>query len=136
MAMPFGNIVHSRFAKTAVIVSTIAVSSLFLANSASAVQSRIDLGTASTFAVLAGQGITNSGTTTADGPAGGDFGSEPNPAFTGIADVTTDGTKFSAVVPQIELAQDDSTAAYLDAASRTPFTAVTDLAGLTLVPGV
>lgn len=110
---------------------------LALAIPAHAVQSRINLGAASTFAVLAGQGITNSGPTSASGSAGADFGSEPNPAFTGIVDVTvTNGTKYSAVVSQVQDAQDDLTAAYLDAASRTPFSTVTDITNDVLTAGV
>lgn len=87
--------------------------------------------------MLAGQGITNSGATTADGTAGADFGSEPNPSFTGIVDVTvTNGTKYSTVVSQVQNAQDDLTAAYLDAASRTPFSTVTDITNDVLTAGV
>jgi len=138
MAKYFTSIIHSRFAKATVFVATISVSSLVLANSASAVPLRVDLGTASTFAVLAGQGITNSGATTADGTAGSDFGSEPAPSFTGESDVTVGpgSTKFLAVVPQVELAQDDLTAAYLDAESRVSDATVLDITGMELVPGV
>lgn len=138
MATYVSTFLNSRLAKAAAVSATVLATTLALTSPSSAVQSRIDLATASTFAVLAGAGITNSGPTTADGTAGSDFGSEPTPAFTGDTDVTvaTGSTKFLAVVPQVEMAQDDLTAAYLDAASRTPFNTVTDITGQTLVPGV
>lgn len=139
MAKHYSSIVHSRFAKAAVFVATISVSSLALSNSASAAPLRVDLGTASTFAVLAGAGITNSGPTTADGTAGSDFGSEPTPVNSAeLVNITVapGSTKFDVVNPQIQLAQDDLTAAYLDAASRIPDGPVSDISGLNLGPGV
>ncbi len=72
------------------------------------------LGTADNFAVLAGQGVTNTGPTTVNG----DLGTWPNPAVTG-AGLTVNGTIHAgdAVAQQ---AQSDLTVAYTDAAGRTP----------------
>jgi hypothetical protein len=141
MATYVSTFLNSRLAKAATVSATVLATTLALTSPSSAVQSRIDLATASTFAVLAGAGITNSGPTTADGTAGSDFGSEPTPVNSAeLVSITVGAgaTKFDSVVPQIEMAQDDLTAAYLDAASRTPFTPVAggDITGLNLVPGV
>lgn len=103
----------------------------------SAAQSRVGLGTASTFAVLAGTGITNTGATTASGSAGADFGSAPTGAFTGDTLVTTTGTKYTAVDGAVESAKLALVTAYDDAAGRTPSTVVaTELGGSTLTEGV
>lgn len=103
----------------------------------SAAQSRIELGTASTFAVLAGTGITNTGATTASGSAGADFGSAPTGTFTGDTLVTTTGTKYTTVNGAVESAKLALEAAYDDAAGRTPSTVIaTELGGATLTEGV
>lgn len=103
----------------------------------SAAQSRVELGTASTFAVLAGTGITNTGATTASGSAGADFGSAPTGTFTGDTMVTTTGTKYTAVDGAVESAKLALITAYDDAAGRTPSTVVaTELGGATLTEGV
>jgi len=103
----------------------------------SAAQSRVGLGTASTFAVLAGTGITNTGATTASGSAGANFGSAPTGTFTGDTLVTTTGTKYTAVDAAVESAKLALITAYDDAAGRTPATVVaTELGGSTLFEGV
>lgn len=92
----------------------------------------IDLGTADSFAVLAGSGITNTGATTITG----DVGSFPTQTQTGFGSVTLTGTNHggNAVTQQ---AKNDLTTAYGDAAGRGPTTEIlTDLAGQTLAPGV
>jgi hypothetical protein len=102
-----------------------------------AVQPKVNLGLASSFAVLAGSGITNTGPTTASGSAGANFGSSPTGSFTGDVQVTTSGTKYTAVDAAVTSAKVDLTTAYNDAAGRTPATTVTaDLGGQTLTPGV
>lgn len=103
----------------------------------SAAQTRVNLGTAGSFAVLAGSGITNTGATTASGTAGANFGSAPTNSFTGEADVTTTGQKYTASDPVVESAKLALETAYLDAAGRTPSTVVpTELGGSTLFEGV
>src|SRR5665648_737492 len=60
-----------------------------------AAQPTVNLGTTSTFAVLAGTTITNTGHTTISGTTpegGGDVGLYPGSDFSGKADVTLSGT--------------------------------------------
>jgi LPXTG-motif cell wall-anchored protein len=123
--------------KLTLLIAATAALALALTSGASAAQPTIGLGTASTFAVLAGAGITNTGATTASGTNGGNFGSSPNAAFTGSTLVTTTGTKYLSAVPQTASAQIDLTTAYNDAAGRTPVTTIaSDLGGQTLKQGV
>ena len=96
----------------------------------------VPLGTTSHFAVLSGQGITNTGATWIGGDAGGDVGSYPNPAFTGQASVT-----LANGVPHLGdsvalSAKNDLITAYDNAAGRTPSIIGTELGGQTLIPGV
>ncbi len=101
-----------------------------------AAQPTVNLGTTSSYAVLAGSGITNTGTTTINGDAGGDIGSAPTGTFTGQASVTTTGTVHLADAAAT-LAKADLVIAYDDAAGRTPVTRIaTELGGTTLTPGV
>ena len=91
-----------------------------------------NLGTAESFAVLAGTTITNTGSTTITG----DVGLHPGDAVTGFADVTLHGAQHlgDAVASG---AKDALVGAYNDAAGATPVNQVeTELGGTTLVPGV
>ena len=93
----------------------------------------IDLGTAGSFGVLAGSGITNSGDTRITGDVGS-FGSST--AMTGFESVTLIGVNHGgdAVTQQ---AKDDLTTAYDQAFASAPATDVaTELGGRTLTPGV
>ncbi len=101
----------------------------------------VNLGSASTFGILAGSAITNTGPTTVKGTAGGSIGLHPGDdptlvTFEGQTDVTlTGGVYLSDAVA--EQAKVDLLAAYLDAKSRdTDFPIVDDLGGKTLQPGV
>jgi Ice-binding-like len=95
-------------------------------------QPPVDLGTADSFAVLGGQGVTNTGPTVVDG----DLGTSPNPAVTGFPPGTVNGTIHAADAVALQ-AQNDLTTAYNDAAGRTPVTTIaTELGGKTLTPGV
>ncbi|MGH9152509.1 MAG: ice-binding family protein [Acidimicrobiales bacterium] len=101
------------------------------AGRAAAQQAPVGLGTADNFAVLAGQGVTNTGPTTVDG----DLGSWPNPSITG-AGLTVNGS-IHAADAVAQQAQSDTTVAYDDASSRTPVTTVAaELGGQTLTAGV
>jgi len=128
--------------KSFVVISSLAAAAVLVASMGSsvasyAVQPRVDLGLAESFAVLAVSGITNTGPTTASGSAGADFGSSPTGTFTGDVQVTTSGTKYTAVDAAVTAAKVDLTTAYNDAAGRTPATTVTaDLGGQTLAAGV
>jgi len=97
-----------------------------------AAQPTVNLGTAASYAVLAGQTITNTGATTVTG----DIGLFPGTAFTGQASVTINGAANinNAAASQAQL---DLVTAYNDAAGRTPVTSIpTELGGTTLKPGV
>ena len=101
-----------------------------------AAQPTVDLGKTSSFAVLAGTTITNTGATTVGGSAGGDLGLYPGTDFPGLAQVTRSGSVHLADNVARD-AKDDLVAAYNDAAGRTPVTIIpTELGGTTLKPGV
>ena len=93
----------------------------------------IDLGSASSYAVLAGSTITNTGPTTITG----DVGLSPGTAITGFPPGTISGTTQVANAQSLA-AQTSATAAYLTAASATPATSIAGgvLSGLTLNPGI
>jgi len=98
-----------------------------------AAQAAVGLGTAQSFAVLAGTTVTNTGPSLISG----NLGVSPGSAVTGFPPGTvSSGTIHSedAVAAQ---AQADTTTAYNDAAGRSPSAVVTaDLGGQTLVSGV
>ena len=93
------------------------------------------LGTAQTFAVLGGSTVTNTGPTMVVG----NLGVSPGTAVTGFPPGTVTGGTIHAADAVALQAQADTTAAYVDLAGRacdTTFGVPTDLAGMTLVPGV
>jgi len=98
---------------------------------------KIELGSTANFAVLAGSAITNTGTTTISGDAGGDIGLFPGSAY-GSVGITTTGTAYIADAGGVaSLAQTDLTTAYNQAAgSASTATISADLGGMTLAPGV
>lgn len=104
-----------------------------------AAQPTVNLGTTSTFAVLAGTTITNTGHTTISGTTpegGGDVGLYPGSDFPGKANVTLSGIVHINDTVAIK-AKTDLVAAYDDAAGRTPVTRIsTELGGTTLKPGI
>ena len=92
----------------------------------------IDLGTAGSFAVLAGSGITNSGATHITG----DVGSFPTTSMTGFNSVTLIGVNHGGDAVTQD-AKNALTTAYNQAFASAPATAtVTELGGQTLTPGV
>lgn len=95
-------------------------------------QPTVNLGTATSFAVLAGAGITNTGPTTITG----DVGTFPTTTETGFGTVTIIGTNHAGDAVT-QAAKTDLVTAYNDAAGRTPATTVSgDIGGQTLTPGV
>jgi hypothetical protein len=92
----------------------------------------VNLGTAETFAVLAGTTVTNTGATTIRG----DVGLDPGTAVSGFGTVTLDGAQHVADAVALK-AKGDLVTAYNDAAGAKPVTKVpTELGGTTLKPGV
>lgn len=110
------------------------LTSLVLAAGSQAATS-VGLGTANSFAVLAGAGVTNTGPSVIHG----DLGTSPNPAITGFGGAPN-GTVNGSTHPADALAaqaQADLTAAYDNAAGQGPVnTLATELGGQTLTPGV
>jgi len=93
----------------------------------------VPLATASTFVVLAGSAVTNTGATVVTG----DLGVSPGSSITGFPPGTVTGATHSNDAAAA-LAQSDLTVAYNDAAGRTTgaVTVSGDLTGLTLAPGL
>ncbi|MFA7673622.1 MAG: ice-binding family protein [Clostridia bacterium] len=98
---------------------------------------KVELGSSSNFAILAGSAISNTGTTSITGDAGGDVGLYPGSAF-GSVGVTMSGIAYIADAGGIAAAaKTDLTAAYVDAAGRAATGAiVANLGGTTLTTGV
>jgi len=116
-------------------VLTVALAGMLIAfasGAASAATAPLPLGTATSFSVLAGAGITNTGPTT----IAGDIGTFPTPTESGLGSVTLGGTDHAgdAVTQQ---AKTDLTTAYNTAVGSGPPTSVaTELGGTILTPGV
>ncbi|MEJ8658678.1 ice-binding family protein [Streptomyces sp. MS1.AVA.4] len=105
-----------------------------VSNLARAAEAPVGLGTATSYAVLAGSGVTNTGPTVING----DLGVSPGSSVTGFPPGIVNGVQHVADVPAAQ-AQSDLTIAYNDAAGRAPTASLTspgDLGGLTLTPGV
>ena len=106
------------------VAALLAPISLLFVSSADAAASAVPLGATSTFGVLAGAGIANTGPTTVNG----DIGTYPT---TSISGTNHDG---DAVTQQ---AKTDLVTAYNNAAGQGPTTPITaDLGGQTLTSGV
>jgi hypothetical protein len=105
----------------------------FGAQSAAAQQAPVGLGTAASFAVLAGTTVTNTGPSTISG----DLGVSPGSAVVGFPPgIVSNGAIHAADAVALQ-AQTDLTTAYNDAAGRSTTATITaDLGGQTLVPGV
>ena len=122
----------TRRPRPALIALLIALAGLGHAASAQAAQPQVGLGTADSFAVLAGSTVTNTGPSVING----DLGVSPGTAVSGFPPGIVHGTVHAAdgVAGQ---AKTDLTTAYNDAAGRTPVVSVSgDLGGQTLTPGV
>jgi serine protease AprX len=95
-------------------------------------QAPVGLGTAESFAVLAGSTVTSTGPSTLNG----DLGLSPGTAVTGFPPGTVNGSTQAANAVALQ-AKSDLTTAYDDVAGRTPpVAAPADLGGMTLAPGV
>ena len=108
-----------------------AVMAVLLAGTALAAAT-VNLGSAESFAVLAGTTITNTGATTITG----DVGLQPGKAVTGFTTVTLHGAKHLGDAVALK-AKNALVTAYNDAAGAKPVTKVaTELGGTTVKPGV
>jgi Ice-binding-like len=115
-------------------IALIAVMSVFAVrqSTAQAQEAPVDLGRATTFAVLGGQTVTNTGPTVVTG----DLGVSPGSSVTGFPPGVVNGTIHAADATAAG-AQVDLTAAYIDAATRTPTGPLpAAIGGLTFTPGV
>ena len=103
----------------------------------SAAEATVNLGSTVNFAVLAGETITNTGSTTIDGTFGGDIGLDPGSSITGFPPGTVGGVTHKTDATALQ-AKNDLVLAYDDAKSRTVTQVLTgtDLGGLTLKTGV
>jgi len=115
-------------------VASVAAVGLLLATpaSAQAASAPVPLGSAASFVVLAGAGVTNTGPTTLNG----DIGTFPTLTITGTGSMTVTGTDHhgDAVTQQ---AKTDLVTAYKAAAGQGPTSPISgDLTGKTLTPGV
>lgn len=115
-------------------VLTVAMALVFAgATRAVAAQATVGLGTATSFAVLAGSTVTNTGPSTVSG----DLGVSPGSAVTGFPPGAVTAGVIHAGDAVAAQAQSDLTTAYNDAAGRTPSTSESgDLAGKRLTAGV
>src|SRR6195256_807249 len=128
--MNAGRAVLTRLGSGAFVLAV--VSSRLLPAATASSQAPVGLGTADSFAVLAGSTITNTGPTTITG----DLGLSPGTAVTGLPSITLHGAVHAtdAVAGQ---APSDLVTAYNDAANRPPdANSPADLAGRSLTPGV
>lgn len=119
-------------AATSVIAVAVVGAMIAVVSTAAAAPSKVGLGTADSFGILAGSGITNTGPTTVTG----DIGTFATTSITGLTSLTVSGTNHAGDGVTQD-AKSDLTTAYTTAAGQGPATAVSaDLVGLTLDPGV
>ncbi len=119
-------------ARCVAVLAVACAATALLASEAVAAQPPVGLGTAGSYAVLAGSAVTNTGPSVING----DLGVTPGAAITGFPPGLVNGTIHAADAPALQ-AQSDLTTAYNDAAGRTPPVAIAgDLGGLTLTSGV
>ena len=128
----------SRYLRPGAVLPAVAIAAILVAGALlgpaahAAHVTTVGLGTATSFAVLAGSGITNTGSTVVNG----DIGSFPTTTITGFPPGTVNGTNHGGDAVT-QGAKTDLTTAYNDAAGRTPVTTIpTELGGSTLTHGV
>lgn len=124
---------HSRRSALATLAAvTVTVGVVAMASGASATAMHIGLGDATSFAVLAGSGTTNTGATTVTG----DMGTFPTTTMVGMSLITLHGTN-QAGDGRTQSAKRALVTAYNNAASQGPRHAIAaNLGGRTLVAGV
>ena len=130
-----------RSNKTSLVIKTVLtliVSYALITPIMAAYTTNVNLGDAKSFAVLGGSAVTSTGTTVLAGTGGNNAGVYPGTSLTETPLISMEGgTKYLASEVQVTNAQVALTAAYLDAAGRTPTTTIpTQLGGTTLISGV
>ena len=130
---------NGRFVRRVASFAVMALGTALLLQSGASAATPVGLGTATSFGVLAGAGITNTGATTIVG----DAGTFPTLAETGFYGPAPDFVTFlgggvdHAGDEVTQLAKSDLVTAYLDAAGRLPETShAVELGGDTLTPGI
>src|SRR4051794_37417106 len=137
--MPFSRFTRRHGAKRTRAAGATALIALFVlgllltvVSGAAAAATSVPLGTAGSFAVLAGSGITNTGPTTVNG----DLGTYPTTTISGAASITMTGTNHGGDAVT-QGAKTDLTNGYGVAAGDGPTTPIAaDLGGQNLKPGV
>ncbi|HUY43786.1 MAG TPA: ice-binding family protein [Acidimicrobiales bacterium] len=105
----------------------------FTAGPAFAAPATVNLNSATSYAILAGTTITNTGSSV----IAGDIGLSPGTALTGFPPGSQSSGTPHITDANAATAQTDLTAAYVDASTRTPATAIpADLGGQTLTAGI
>lgn len=121
----------SRLAGTLALAVGLAATLLGIGPAAAA-EAPVGLGTAASFAVLAGSTVTNTGPSVISG----DLGVSPGTAVTGFPPGTVNNGTIHAADAVAAQAQLDVTTAYNDAAGRSATAVAAELGGRTLVSGV
>jgi type VI secretion system secreted protein VgrG len=117
----------------AAVLVAFATVTTFGTQAAFAAPTAVGLGSASTYAILAGSAITNTGSSV----IAGDIGLSPGTADSGFPPAVQSSGSTNVANAQALAAQTDLTAAYLNAAGQTTTSTVSgDLGGTTLTPGV
>ena len=130
----YADVSRSRRLSTmgALVAATGILALVTIGGSASGAPTQIGLGNATSYAVLAGTGTTNTGPTTVTG----DMGTFPTTTMVGMSSITLHGTN-QAGNGQTQLAKNSLVTAYNSAAGQGPQSAIAaDLGGRTLVSGV
>ena len=123
----------ARISRIAGLFVVATVGAVFTVASPAHAEGPVGLGTATSFAVLAGQTVTNTGSSVISG----DVGLSPGSAVVGFPPAVVNNGALHVTDAVAAQAQLDLTAAYDDAAGRTPAVAIgPDLSGLTLTTGV
>lgn len=113
-------------------VGALTLSLAMIASNANAASTSVGLGTATSYAVLGGSTVTNTGGSVLNG----DLGVSPGGAATGFPPGIVHGATHTADAAAGQ-AQSDLITAYNDAAGQLPVTTVpTELGGTTLLPGI
>jgi len=126
---------YFRLAACVVVAGAVtAATSIFVSQSAVAATATVGLGTAGSYAVLAGTTVTNTGPSVISG----DLGVSPGTAVTGFPPGTVNSGTINAGNAAAADAQADLTTAYNDAAGRVKSASIGGFigAGQTLAPGV